>query len=316
MKKFRFSMLAVFASVLLATACEKTFDYDNAEVPDDFTGLVAPVAGSGFQIHVPPFPIPGNFEREWFMRLPIGNTEDIYVTKFQSKCRPGTHHLVAYGYQDENAPNQPQIGVMRDQNRADGRGNFRSNMNMDINFFTAQSEEFTLELPAGMAVYLKGGATMDLNSHYYNRTNETRFGEVYLNVNTVDPSQVNKILFTELVNNSDELRLPPRQTTTISHTEMADDQRMTIYSVTSHMHKRGKLFKLFVVGGPRDGELLLEANDYKHPPQIFLADPLVVVPGIGLRTEITYENETDREITFGVTSEDEMGIAFFLYEKN
>jgi Copper type II ascorbate-dependent monooxygenase, C-terminal domain len=316
MKKLRFPLLLAFAALLLTTACEKAFDYNNSEIPDDFAALPAPAAGTGFQIHVPPFPIPGNFEREWFMRLPIGNTEDIYVTKFQSKCRPGTHHLVAYGYQDENAPNQPQIGVMRDQNRSDGRGNFRSNFNMDINFFTAQSEEFTLDLPPGMAVYLKGGATMDLNSHYYNRTTQTRFGEVYLNINTVDRSQVNKILFTELIDNSDELYLPPHATTTITHTELATDEHFTVYSITSHMHQRGKLFKVFVAGGPRDGELLLEANDYKHPPQIFLADPLVVVPGIGMRTEITYENETDREITFGVTSEDEMGIAFFLYEKN
>lgn len=307
-------MLTLLAATTF-TACEKVFDYDNSEIPDDFMGLTPPASGAGFQVHVPAFPVPAHFEREWFMRLPIGNTEDIYVTSFQSKCRAGTHHLVAYGYEDENDPLNPQIGVMRDQNRADGRGNFRSNMNMDINFFTAQSDEFTLQFPPGMAVYLKGGATMDLNSHYFNRTEETRFGEVYLNIHTVDSSQVNTILYTDLVDNSDELRLPPRQTTTITHTELATDQHMLIHSITSHMHKRGKLFRIYVAGGPRDGELLLESNDYKHPPQIFLDTPLEIVPGTGLRTEVTYENETDREITFGVTSEDEMGIAFFLYEK-
>lgn len=314
MKKRYFALLPLLATTLF-TACEKAFEYDNSEIPHDFVGLTAPAPGTGFQVHVPPFPVPPQFEREWFMRLPIGNTQDIYVTRFHSKCRPGTHHLVAYGYQDENDPLNPQIGVMRDQNRADGRGNFRSNMNMDINFFTAQTEEFALDFPPGMAVYLKGGATMDLNSHYFNITDQTQFGEVYLNVHTVDSSQVSTILYTELVDNSDELRLPPRQTTTISHTELATDQHMMLYSITSHMHKRGKLFKVFVAGGPRDGELLLESNDYKHPPQIFLDTPLEIVPGIGLRTEVTYENETDRVITFGVTSEDEMGIAFFLYEK-
>lgn len=310
-----YHFLLVLLAVGTFTACEKTFDYDNSEIPDDFEGLTAPAPGTGFQVHVPAFPIPARFEREWFMRLPIGNTEDIYVTAFESRCRQGTHHLVAYGYQDENDPLNPQIGVMRDQNRADGRGNFRSNMNMDINFFTAQTDSFVLQFPPGFAVYLKGGATMDLNSHYFNRTDETRFGEVYLNIHTVDPSQVNTILYTELVDNSDELVLPPRSTTTITHTELATDQHMMLYSITSHMHKRGKLFKVFVAGGPRDGELILEANDYKHPPQIFLDNPLEITPGMGLRTEVTYENETDRTITFGVTSEDEMGIAFFLYEQ-
>jgi hypothetical protein len=205
---------------------------------------------------------------------------------------------------------------MRDQNRSDGRGNFRGGMFGTINFFTAQAEEFTLSLPAGMAVHIPGGATMDLNSHYYNKTEATKFGEVYLNIHTVDPSQVSTVLYTELVSNDEELFLPPHQTTTITHTELATEQPMTIYSITSHMHKRGKLFKIFVVGGPRDGELILEANDYRHPPQIFLDTPLEVAIGTGLRTEITYENDTDREITFGVTSEDEMGIAFFLYTPN
>lgn len=315
MKRLSYLFLPVLVLGMSLNACEKTFDYNPADVPNDFPALAAPASGTGFQIHVPPFPVPGNFEREWFMRLPVGNADDIYVSSFQSKCRPGTHHLVAYGYEDEDAPYQPQIGVMRDQNRSDGRGNFRGGMFGSINFFTAQAEEFTLNLPAGMAVHIPGGATMDLNSHYYNKTTETRFGEVYLNINTVDSSQVNTILYTELIDNSDELVLPPRQTTTITHTEIATDQHMMLHSITSHMHKRGKLFKVFVVGGPRDGELILEADDYQHPPQIFLTNPLEITPGIGLRTEITYENETDREIRFGVTSEDEMGIAFFLYAR-
>jgi hypothetical protein len=128
---------------------------------------------------------------------------------------------------------------------------------------------------------------------------------------------VNTVLYTELVDNSDELVLPPHQVTTIVHTELAkENQAMTIYSITSHMHRHGKLFKVFASGGPRDGELLLEAHDYKHPPQVFLTNPLVITPGTGLRTEITYDNDGDRELRFGVTSEDEMGIAFFLYTPN
>jgi hypothetical protein len=316
MYKFKTVLLAAIATAMLGTACEKTFDYDPADVPDDFPALAAPAPGTGYQLHVPPFPIPANYEREWFMRMPIGNTDDIYVTRMQSKCRPGTHHLVAYGYEDENVPGQPEIGVMRDQNRPDGRGNFRGGMFGTLNYFTAQSEEFTLNLPAGMAVRIPANATVDLNSHYYNRTNATRFGEVYLNFETIPVNQANIILQTELINNGDILVLPPNKVTTIVYEEISTEDYMTVYSITSHMHERGKLFKVFVVGGPRDGELILESNDYKHPPQIFLSTPLVITPGIGLRTEITYDNDTDREISYGVTSQDEMGIAFILYTEN
>jgi hypothetical protein len=312
MKTMRHFPLALLVVLLFTAGCEKTFDYDPSDIPDDFEALAAPAPGMGYQIHVPAFPVPANFEREWFMRVPVGNADDIYVSKFEAKSRPGTHHLVAYGYEDENAPYQPQIGVMRDQNRPDGRGNFRGTMFGTINYFTAQAEESVLELPAGMAIAIPGGATVDLNSHYFNKTSETRFGEVYLNAYTVDSSQVTTILYTDLVDNSPELRLPPRQVTTIVHEETFGFTA-TIYAVSSHMHKRGKLFKVYVEGGPRHGELLLEANDYRHPPQIFLTTPLEIGPGVGLRTEVTYDNETDREIKFGVTSEDEMGIVFFMF---
>jgi hypothetical protein len=316
MKKLNLWASAICALALFTTACEKTFDYNTADIPDDFAALPAPTPGSGFQVHVAPFPVPANFEREWYMRLPIGNTEDIYVTQMESRCRPGTHHLVAYGYEDENAPYQPQIGVMRDQNRQDGRGNFRGGMFGNINFFTAQAEEFTISFPAGMAVKIPAGATMDLNSHYYNKTSATRFGECYLNIHTVDPSQVTTVLYTELIDNGDELILPPRAITKIVHTEIAQPgNSYRLHSITSHMHRHGILFQVFVVGGPRDGEMILEARDYKHPPQIFLTNPLDITPGLGLRTEVTYDNDGDRELRFGVTSEDEMGIAFFLYSK-
>jgi hypothetical protein len=41
--------------------------------------------------------------------------------------------------------------------------------------------------------------------------------------------------------------------------------------------------------------------------------PIVLNAGEGLTSEITYYNETDRAISFGLTSEDEMGIIFGYY---
>ena len=38
--------------------------------------------------------------------------------------------------------------------------------------------------------------------------------------------------------------------------------------------------------------------------------PIILQPGEGLTSIITYNNTTDRTLTFGLTSEDEMGIIF------
>ena len=79
MKRLSYLFLPVLVLGMSLNACEKTFDYDPAVVPNDFTALAAPASGTGFQIHVPAFPVPGNFEREWFMRRPSGGSDGPYV---------------------------------------------------------------------------------------------------------------------------------------------------------------------------------------------------------------------------------------------
>jgi len=312
------NLVVALMACFVFQACEKPFEYSLDEIPSDFDGLEAPVLGEGYQIHVPPFPVPADFEREWFMRMAFGNTEEIYANRFLSKCRPGTHHLIAYGYEDENDPNNPEIGVMRDQNRADGRANFKSSMSGDLAYFISQNADFELQLPEGMAIKIPENATVDMNSHYFNKTDKTLFGEVYLNTYVIPEAEVTEALVIEDIDNDSEgeLVLPPKQTTIITYTEMFDEIT-DIRMMVSHMHKRGKLFEVFKVGGANDGQKLYSANDYQHPPTLFFSDsPLVILEGEGLRTEVTYENETNRTIRFGVTSEDEMGILFYMKKDN
>ncbi len=67
-------------------------------------------------------------------------------------------------------------------------------------------------------------------------------------------------------------------------------------------------FRVFIDGGPRNGELVYIAYDWQHPPILELDPPLVLEPGQGLRLEATYNNWTDRTLHFGLLSVDEMMI--------
>ena len=299
--------------ILLVTGCAKPYTYDLDEIPD-FAPLAAPVAGTGLQIHVPPFPVPENFEREIFLRLPFGNTSEIYVNRFESLCRPGTHHLLVYGFADEDNEILPEIGVMRDQNSPDGRGNIRSNMSVELAYFLAQAAEHEMTLLPGQAIQIPANATVDINSHYFNKTEQTIFGEVFLNAYTMPVEEVEEVLLFDDVNNDQVLILPPGETTTISYTEIFEESQ-NLRMLVSHMHKRGRGFKVYMVGGAREGELLYTSVEYQHPVVTFMEPALLVEAGQGLRTEVVYENETNRMIEFGVTSEDEMGILFYLYSE-
>lgn len=303
----KYFWISILAIGLLS--CEKSFEYDISEIPE-FIALEAPATGEGFQIHVPPFPIPPNYEREIFVRMLIGNTEDIYVNKFVASCRPGTHHLIAYGYGDEGHESHPEIGVMRDQNLPDGRGNLTLTMGSGALLCGAQSPEFTQQFPPGVAVRIPANASVDMNSHYFNLTDNQIFGEVFLNFETIPENEVTELLEYDDIDNDEVLFLPAGEITTVEYTETFDE-RTEIRQMFSHMHQRGTRFLVYKVGGANDGELLYSAFDYQHPPYLLFETPLAFEAGEGIKTVVTYNNETDRDITFGVTSEDEMGILFF-----
>lgn len=78
--------------------------------------------------------------------------------------------------------------------------------------------------------------------------------------------------------------------------------------LSSHTHKHGESFKIYRVGGAEDGILIYENYDWDHPPTKTFTRPLRFETSQGYRIAVTYNNETDRDIRFGVTSEDEMCI--------
>jgi len=308
------AILSIAVSALLLASCERPFEYDPADIPE-FKGLEAPAAGTGYQVHIPPFPVPAQFEREFMVRMEVGNTEDIYVKSFKSLCRPGTHHLIAYGYEDEGNADHPPVGVMRDQNLPDGRGSLSLTAGTGAMYYLTQVPDFELDLPEGTAVKIHAGATVDINSHYFNLTDEQQYGEVFLNFNTVDKSEIKETLVIDDVDNYENLFLPKGETTDIEYTELMHE-RTEIRMMISHMHKRGVQFDVYIVGGDRDGELVYESYDYQHAPTKFFEPALVLEKGQGLRTKVRYYNNSNRDIEFGVTSEDEMGILFFLKKEN
>ncbi len=307
----------IIAAIGLAAlaACTKTISYNVVDIPNDFVGLPPLPADSGIQLHIPAFPLPPNFEREVWIRKDLNNPEDIYVRKFRSVSRAGTHHFVLTKVrEDANFPTPP-ADVMIDQNNMDGKVNLLSNANMGQTLFIAQSPDYTTELPEGYAVRIPAKTNWLANPHYFNKTDKMRFGEVYCNIYTMKKEDVKYVLENTIVSGNETLILPPGKETVIT-TDQIYDVKTEVMLMTPHYHKRGKKFVVQIIGGPRNGEVILESYDYQHPVAINFANkPLILEKGEGLRTIVTYNNETSRTITYGVTSEDEMNF-LFLYSRS
>ena len=87
-------------------------------------------------------------------------------------------------------------------------------------------------------------------------------------------------------------------------------KRTHIVQLLSHAHQLMVEFRVEMIGGAHDGELIYAAYDWDHPPILRFDSPLVLEPGEGFRLEATYDNTTDQEVNFGFLSTDEMMILF------
>jgi Copper type II ascorbate-dependent monooxygenase, C-terminal domain len=278
-----------------------------------FTPLAAPT--KGFQITSGQFTVPPKFERELFIYRKLGNAGEIYVNKVESKMRSNSHHLVLYSF-PSNTPAIaiPQEGVIRDLRNLDNTINIGTTVAMGYHTFLAgaMTPNYTYTFPAGVALKMPANMGVDLNSHYVNaNTTGNIVGEAYANFHTVDASEVQYAASTlNLANTS--LSLPPGVRTTQSKS-FTFNAETRIVMLTSHTHKLGEKFIIRLKGGTRDGQIVYTSTDWEHPVPAIFTPPLVLKAGEGLTSEITYNNTTNRTITFGLTSEDEMGIIFGYY---
>jgi len=147
-----------------------------------------------------------------------------------------------------------------------------------------------------------------------NKSNGEIDGEINVNLHTVPASAVTKIARSINFPNYN-LTLPAKQKTTANKTFLFS-KNVSVLSLTSHTHQLAEKFVIKIKGGPRDGEVVYTNLDWHHPPLINLTPPISLSAGQGLTSEITYNNTTEGEVKFGLTSKDEMGIIFGYYTEN
>jgi len=276
--------------------------------PDDshFHALTPPT--SGVQLHLGPFDVKPNYERELYSYKLLGNTEDIYVNHIETAMRPGTHHLILYDFaQNARLPQKDILRDIRDENGNLINSTFQSIADQ-IFMFGTQFRSTDYRYPSGVAQKIAAGKGLDLNSHYVNYGTEDIMGEVYVNLHTVDQSEVQyeaQNLFLNRLN----INLPPKQETTLNSDYTFNDTR-SVFMLTAHAHKHMTEFKIYIKGGARDGELVYYTNDWEHPEIKQYDPPIELNPGEGFRGEATYNNATNETKRFGLLSTDEMMIIF------
>jgi hypothetical protein len=279
-----------------------------------FTPLVAPAVGSGIQLKVDSFAVSPSMERELFLYRTLGNPTDLYVTRIQSRMRPGSHHLLLYTFDEKRttAPcnTRPTPGVVRDIRNRDGSMNLINMLPMACHVFFAGSmtQDFDYRFPEGVALRLPANAALDFNLHYVNRSPVDLPGEAFANLYTTPAAQVRQVARTlNLANTS--FSLPPKQKTTV-RTAFPVTARTTVLGLTSHTHALGERYEILVRRANGTETSVYVNTDWEHPLFKNFDSPLVLEPGDALVSVVTWNNVTDKTVAFGLLSTDEMNIIF------
>jgi len=282
---------------------------DASACQSDIDPLAPPV--NGFQLKIDKFDVQANFEREIFIRKTTPNNVPVYVNKIELKGRSNSHHFLVYGF--NNPSFLPVENKIRDLRNSDGSLNLQTFAEMQNHLFIGGGTDVnnSVVLPEGAAIKIMPNMPIDLNAHYFNKTKLVLQGENYVNFHTIPASSVkNEVKMLDL--NNINFTLPPNQRKTITK-NFTFSEKTSILLLTSHNHKLGEKFVIKIFGGVRNGEIIYENTDWEHPLTKLFPNPIVLNPGEGLISEVTYNNTTNRTISFGFTSEDEMNIIFGYY---
>ncbi len=291
---------------------------DNVWSEPEFEPLDPPE--NGIQIHLEPFNIWENNEREIFYYTPLDTNEDLFIKQIEISMAPGSHHFILYTF--ENIPNAfvPNPYQIRDLHYENGDYNASQFYVMNYHQFIAgtQIPYTNYSMPEGVALRMSNQYGFDINSHYLNYSDSLHYGEVYANIHLIDPSEVEHIAHILQLSNQDFI-LPAGEETTIESTYMFtpgwgdipnNTESISIFQLFSHAHELMTRFDVELVGGNNDGELIYTALDWEHPPILQLDPPLIISDGQGLKLKVTYNNWRNEDVEFGFFSTDEMMILF------
>jgi len=302
----------------------------------------APDSSEGFQIHLGPlFLAPGD-EKEFFKKLKLPNIADsMEITRIESFIDAESHHYIIYKFDNQVAADAILKNGLREVvGLADAFVNGTS-------MVTAWQNSSDVVLPNNTAYFWEGNPTLDLNLHIRNySTDSVLKTSVYSNV-YLQPKQNTTIeMISDLtLYSTAPLSLWPCNTGNpfcipadgMDHTFTSDvtsqnliagpNDSMYIWLLSSHTHKFGVGYNIYTRntgGGIKqqvyDGFYNFDYTayqgyyDYEDPSvRYFDPDTFVIAAQDGLIHEATFNNDSSIEVSFGLTTNDEMMLMFLQY---
>lgn len=252
--------------------------------PEEYHAVTPPaVPPGGYQLVLTGPTLQPGQEQEGCLWVPAPNTTNFDVGKWEFVLNPGTHHFSVFEFNRTGAP-VTNVWTPNDFGCFSGAqfGNSVSG--------SPQAPYFVDAYPAGIARRLVAGKYYGLNAHYYNRFDVPIQVKVYVNIYPY--SGPTPKLAQTIVEIDDTFSInvppfaPPSQSIHTGSFVNTTGQPISILSLSSHMHKRGKRFTEWNSSGTK----LYENFDFSHPIFRYFTPPMVLAPGDFIDYECQYDN--------------------------
>jgi hypothetical protein len=214
---------------------------------------------------------------------PFGS-KDTAIKFVSTDMSPGSHHLHVYHMTTDSSRTLQDCTIQ----------------DFHPLLFTAGAPHVEITYPQGMAAKLLGTAGIRIQVHYLNTTDNDINVKAVLKMAPAD-STITKWV-SELYFNQLSVRVPPGDGTMISTSCAIPDTFGPIGLVAggTHMHARGVHF----TAQTSTGIMLADVNTWDEPPPITYDPPIMLNPGDKITWTCTYNNTTDKTLTFGESAED------------
>jgi hypothetical protein len=221
-------------------------------------------------------------------------TEDIYVGAVRANDPLGTHHAVV----SVGAPSSPDTpGVMCGV----GFGGF----------FASGVGTPELVLPPGIALVVRAGQQVVLNTHVFNPGDTPLSGLSGVEVQGREAGEVEHIARMDMFGPLG-FSIPSSGMPYTLEYEQAAQVGRTAFGLYPHMHQLGTHFKLEVVRGAETLTLWDGDFDFETQASFQLIEPFVFVEGDQLRVPCTWVNTTGTNIEWGPSFAAEMCYAMLM----
>ncbi|MBC8047434.1 MAG: T9SS type A sorting domain-containing protein [Fimbriimonadaceae bacterium] len=296
--------------------------YDNAGIQSVPSPPAAPAEADGFQIHYGPFFLWPEDENEYWSKFSTDIATDLEVKKLDVVMGDYSHHYIIYKYDADAITYFLNPFGLRESDPEF----------MGVSLVTANQYTATIELPEKTAFKWPAETKLDLNSHYINYSADKVLAcEVYVNVYTQAAGTAIHEMYSELPANTDIFIPNDNAPHTFDQTERdpGNEENIFLWGITSHTHKYGDDYDVYLRTHDGDrGEKIFDAScgisngvpgcddeiyDYQHPPIRYWDTFLPIVAEDGIIHEATFINDGPVDVSFGLTSDDEMMVLIYFF---